>query len=79
MISGGFRIGKTLSSNNKEGTIAVKKNELLKHPILEDELQMLFTTTKGIPFRDPSLTNSNKEILRRREEELLIFKEKKIN
>lgn len=77
MISGGFRIGKTLSSNNKEGTIAVKKNELLKHPILEDELKMLFTTTKGIPFRDPSLTNSNKEILRRREEELLIFKEKK--
>ena len=66
-----------MSSNNKEGTIAVKKNELLKHPILEDELKMLFTTTKGIPFRDPSLTNSNKEILRRREEELLIFKEKK--
>ena len=75
MISSGFKIGRTLSSN-KEGTLAVKKNELLKYPIVNDELKKLLSSTKGIPFRDPSLTNSNKEILRRREKELLKFKEK---
>ena len=39
----------------------------------------LLSSTKGIPFRDPSLTNSNKEILRRREKELIKFKLEKIN
>ena len=79
MILAGFYIGKTFSSNNKEGTIATKNIQLLKNPINKNEINDLLSSTKGIPFRDPSLTNSNKEILRRREKELIKFKFEKIN
>ena len=74
MILAGFYIGKTFSSNNKEGTIATKNIQLLKTPISTNKMNDLLSSTKGIPFRDPSLTNSNKEILRRREKELIKFK-----
>ena len=56
MILAGFYIGKTLSSNNKEGTIATKNIQLLKTPMSINKMNDLLSSTKGIPFRDPSLT-----------------------
>ena len=78
MISAGFSIGKILrNSNLKEGTIACINPKYIDIPLTDDEIDKIFSSTKKIPYRDPFLLRTNKEILRAREKELINLKNNK--
>ena len=78
MIGAGFSIGKILrNSNLKEGTIACINPKYIDIPLTDDEIDKIFSSTKKIPYRDPFLLRTNKEILRAREKELINLKNNK--
>lgn len=69
LIEAGFHLGQTTPLGKKTtGTIAYKNFNLVKTP-LSDKEQGLMKTKAGIPYRDPTLTSSNEEIMRMRIEE----------
>ena len=69
-IENGFFVGKIYDSKKQRilGTIASKDKNKIKHPLSNYELG-LCTTKAGIPYHDPNLCFSNKEILEFREYE----------
>ena len=71
----GFTIGRTHPDDRLlRGTIASLDARAIQHPLRPDEMQSILASTKGIPYRDPGLVSSNKEILRQRESAVLLFK-----
>ena len=78
MLDIGLNVGKIITRNtSKEGTIASINPKKIEIPLTENKIKEIIYSTKGIPFRDPFLVRTNKEILREREKELLIIKNKK--
>ena len=78
MISVGLSVGKILNNLNlKEGTIACINSKYIDFPLTTDEIDKIFLSTKKIPYRDPLLMRTNKEILRAREKELVRLKHNK--
>ena len=78
MISAGLNIGKILNNSNlKEGTIACINPKYIDFPLTTGEIDKIFLSTKKIPYRDPLLIRTNKEILRAREKELVKLKHNK--
>lgn len=67
MVEAGFYIGDTPPVGRKcPGTIAVKNNKFVKHPLSSKE-NLLLQSTAGIPFSDPllSLTSDQVSVNRR--------------
>ena len=76
LMTAGFHVGNTQPfGRERPGTIATKQASLIDCPMEAQELQNIETTTKGIPFRDPSGVATNREILKSREERVREFKE----
>jgi len=70
----GFFVGKTEPFGSpRGGTIASRDPDAVTLTLPQHEL-LLMQTSRGIPYRDPDNTRSNKEILRARQEEILRFK-----
>ena len=75
LIHAGFYIGETLSKPNKYfGTQAAKNQSLIKHPLSKKNINLLNNTTRGIPFFDPNLIWTHREIIRNREKQIIEFK-----
>ena len=70
LIENNFYVGKIYNKNNDKfiGTIAAKDKNKIKYPLNNYELG-LCATKAGIPYHDPNLSFSNKEILELREYE----------
>jgi radical SAM protein (TIGR01212 family) len=70
----GFFVGETEPfGRQRGGTVAARAPDIITLPLPERDL-FLMTTSRGIPYRDPDGARSNKEILRARQEEILLFK-----
>ncbi|BHH86237.1 TIGR01212 family radical SAM protein [Desulforhopalus sp. 52FAK] len=70
----GFYIGETDPfGRERGGTIALQDGSLVSRAIPDRDL-FLMTTSRGVPYRDPSGTRTNKEILRAREYEITAHK-----
>lgn len=66
----GFSIGETDPfGRDRGGTICTNNQALIARPI-PDRDKFLIDTNRGIPYRDPNGTRTNKEILRAREFEI---------
>ena len=75
LLQAGFSIGETTPVGRpRGGTQATLDASLLLQPILENELEPLKTTTRGIPFYDPHLLWTHREIVRDREQRIIEFK-----
>ena len=69
-ILAGFFVGETDPfGRDRGGTICTVNKALISRPISERD-SFLIKTNRGIPYRDPSGTRTNKEILRAREFEI---------
>lgn len=70
LIKAGFCLGKSSSGEKmRSGTVASLSPELIHMPLDDDVLARIENTTKGIPYRDPTLSATNREILKMREQE----------
>lgn len=69
LIEAGLAVGEGPSMGRSGGTIASPNLEKIPKPLNEDHERMIALTDVGIPFRDPNLTGSGKEISKRRHEE----------
>jgi len=70
----GFYIGETDPfGRQRGGTIASINKGIISRPIPERDLYLM-GTSRGVPYRDPSGTRTNKEILRAREYEITELK-----
>lgn len=68
LMRAGFVVGETPAiGRNRGGTIAADSAEWINQPLCPDELKAIQTTTRGLPYRDPSQTWTNRHILRERE------------
>ncbi|MDT8391251.1 MAG: TIGR01212 family radical SAM protein [Lentisphaeria bacterium] len=68
LLRAGFAIGETPPIGRRRGgTIAAASAEWIARPLQPDELTAIRTTTRGLPYRDPSQTRTNRQILRDRE------------
>lgn len=67
MLESGFYIGNSYNKRHKQncGTIAVKNQKLIKHPLSEFDLGLL-KTKAGIFYRDKDLTAQNEAIITQR-------------
>ena len=75
ILEAGFHVGNTPPfGRERPGTIAALSPRHVASPIDERELHTIRTTTKGIPYRDPTGISTNRDILRRREETVKQFK-----
>ncbi len=70
LLDNGFYVGKIYNKNENKfiGTIASKEKSLIKHPLSPYEIG-LCNTKAGIPYHDPGLKFSKKEIIELREYE----------
>lgn len=74
-LEAGFYIGETDPvARQRGGTIAALHPDPISIPLSDEELQMIHKTTRGIPYHDPYGVWTNKEILRHRQEQILIAK-----
>ncbi len=79
LVMAGFSVGETHSSkSNKGGTIASLDAGKIEYPIALESLELLHGTAKGLPYRDPQLILSNREILQHREQAVKAFSEKQV-
>ncbi len=71
MINSGFYIGNIYNKRLKkyQGTVAVKNNELIEHPISEADLGLL-NTRAGIFYHDENLNASNEAIIQRHKNDI---------
>ena len=71
LVEAGFNIGETDPfGRERGGTIACTAVELIQREIPERD-RFLMNTSRGVPYRDPNGTHSNREILRNREYEIV--------
>ncbi|MFT5730981.1 MAG: radical SAM protein (TIGR01212 family) [Desulforhopalus sp.] len=69
-IQAGFVIGETDPfARERGGTICTNNKTLISRPIPDRDI-FLINTNRGIPYKDPNGTRTNKEILRAREFEI---------
>ena len=77
LIKAGFHVGETEPiARKRSGTIAAKEKCHILQALPEKELDQILHTARGIPYRDPTGSLSNREILRDREREVREYKEK---
>ncbi|MEI6891386.1 MAG: TIGR01212 family radical SAM protein [Pontiella sp.] len=75
LMEAGFYVGETEPvGRQRGGTLAALREIDLEIPLSEQEGQMIRETTRGLPYRDPYGVRTNKEILRNRQEDILIQK-----
>lgn len=75
LLEAGFYVGETEPfGRQRGGTVASPDKTKITRPLPEKDIQLI-KSTKGIPYRDPEGTRTNKEILRAREFEILRYKE----
>lgn len=68
LMQAGFHIGESIPVGRKRGgTIAAMRGEDIEHPVSERELEVIRSTTRGLPYRDPRGCWNNGKILRQRE------------
>ena len=73
-IQAGFYVGETDPfGRERGGTICTISKTLISRPIPQRD-KFLLDTSRGIPYRDPNGTRTNKEILRAREFEIITHK-----
>ena len=71
LLGAGFMVGETDAFGRpRGGTIAGRSQEMINQPLPERDLYLM-ETLRGIPYRDPQQTRTNKEILRHRELEIV--------
>lgn len=74
LLEAGFYVGETDPfGRERGGTIASIDPAAIERPLPERD-QFLITTSKGVPYRDPAGTRTNREILRAREFEIIEYK-----
>ena len=74
LLAAGFIVGETDAFGRpRGGTIAGRSQDIINQPLPERDL-FLIKTQRGIPYRDPQQTRTNKEILRHRELEIVQYK-----
>ena len=67
MLEAGFFVGRSIDKNGKNiGTIATKRENLIKHELESVDLGLL-KTTAGVFYRDENLTGLPEAILKRRD------------
>jgi radical SAM protein (TIGR01212 family) len=75
LLEAGFYVGETAAvGRSRGGTIASKKAADIQAGIAEAELIAIRETTRGLPYRDPHLCWSNKQILRHRQDRVVALK-----
>lgn len=75
LMEAGFCAGETLPvGRQRAGTIAAIRPEDIVIPLAEAELRTMRETTRGLSYRDPYGVRTNKEILRDRQERILVAK-----
>lgn len=71
LLQAGFNVGETPPIGRKRGgTVAATGDRSTGIALPDEELQAIRTTTRGIPYRDPSQTWTSRQILRHRESEV---------
>ena len=76
MLEAGFHVGESAPfGRSRGGTVACHNPALLPLPLPKRDI-FLMGGSRGIPYRDPDLTRSNRQILRARQEEILKYKKK---
>lgn len=77
LLEAGFHVGETVPfGRDRGGTLASPDPMRVQHPLPKRDLHLI-QSLRGIPYRDPDGTRSNKEILRAREFEILQRKQTK--
>ncbi len=72
LLEAGFFVGETDPvGRHRGGTLAAMRAEDVEIPLPDDELKLIRGTTRGLPYRDPHGTWTNKEILRDRQERII--------
>jgi len=72
LLEAGFFVGETDPvGRQRGGTIAAMRTEEIAIPLPEAELKLIHETTRGLPYRDPHGTWTNKDILRDRQERII--------
>lgn len=75
LIQAGFLVGETTPvGRQRGGTLAALDPVWIDRPLPPGELETINTTPRGIPYRDPALTATNRQILRHRETEIQRWK-----
>lgn len=75
LMEAGFFIGETTPfGRERGGTVAAHTPEGIITPIPQRDSHLIQTTDRGIPYRDPSGTRTNREILNARQMEILAAK-----
>ncbi|MDF7825759.1 TIGR01212 family radical SAM protein [Pontiellaceae bacterium B12227] len=76
LMEAGFSVGETDPvGRQRGGTLAALREENIELPLPGHEIRMIRETTRGLPYRDPFGVWTNKEILRARQENILISKQ----
>jgi tRNA U34 5-methylaminomethyl-2-thiouridine-forming methyltransferase MnmC len=72
LLEAGFHVGETRPVGRpRGGTIATINPDLVPHPLPKRDQHLIATSHRGIPYRDPDLSCTNKEILRARQQAIL--------
>jgi hypothetical protein len=75
LIEAGFFVGETEPiGRNRGGTIAVLDDNQIQFPLPDHEMDLIRSTTRGLPYCDPHGVWTNKEILRDRQERIIWVK-----
>ncbi len=76
LLEAGFFVGETEPVGRaRGGTIAAMRETDIEIPLPPQELETIRNTTRGLPYRDPNGVWTNKEILRDRQERILLYKQ----
>lgn len=68
LLQAGFIIGETAPvGRQRSGTLACLSPEFISIPVSETERKEIEETTRGLPYRDPYLCRTNRDILRERQ------------
>ncbi len=69
LMQAGFYVGEIAPAGRERGgTIAAADAADIRVPVAEEELQIIQSTGRGLPYRDPGQVWSSRQILREREE-----------
>jgi tRNA U34 5-methylaminomethyl-2-thiouridine-forming methyltransferase MnmC len=69
MVHAGLYVGEGPQFGRRGGTLAAKNPEIIKKPLSMDDERMIALSDAGIPFIDPKLNESSKNIIKMREDE----------
>ncbi len=76
LLEAGFFVGETHPVGRaRGGTMAAMQEHDIEIPLPDHEVRMIRETTRGLPYRDPFGVRTNKEILRSRQEEIILRKQ----